>query len=65
MDVVNGGYLLGHEHSLYIFDLVLMLGVMTVFNLVHPSEIKALLHGGRVLKNDFQCKFRTVTPPER
>lgn len=43
----NDGYLLGHEYFLYIFDGVLMLGVMTVLNIVHPSEINAILRGGR------------------
>jgi len=44
----NGGYILGHEWFLYAFDAVLMLGVMVTFNVVHPSEVKALLRGGRM-----------------
>lgn len=44
----NDGYILGHEWFLYLFDGLLMLGVMTIFNVVHPSEVKALLHGGKV-----------------
>lgn len=44
----NDGYILGHEWFLYVFDAVLMLGVMGIFNVVHPSEIKALLRGGKV-----------------
>jgi len=44
----NDGFILGHEWFLYIFDSVLMLGVMLIFNAVHPSEVKALLHGGRM-----------------
>lgn len=44
----NDGYLLGHEVFLYIFDAVLMLGVMAFFNIVHPSEIYALLRRARV-----------------
>lgn len=44
------GYLLGHEWSLYIFDSCLMLGVMLWFLLVHPSEINAMLRGGRFAK---------------
>lgn len=35
----NAGYLLSHEVFLYIFDAVLMLGVMVLFNWVHPSEV--------------------------
>jgi SNF family Na+-dependent transporter len=46
----NNGYLLKHEYYLYIFDGVLMLAVMLLFNFVHPSEIKALLRGGRISK---------------
>lgn len=41
----DSGYLLGHEIFLYIFDAVLMLGVMVLFNFVHPSEITNLLRG--------------------
>ena len=37
------GYLLDHEVFLYIFDAVLMLGTMVLFNAVHPSEISTLL----------------------
>jgi SNF family Na+-dependent transporter len=37
------GYLLSHEAYLYIFDAVLMLLVMALFNFVHPSEVAALL----------------------
>jgi hypothetical protein len=44
----NDGYIFGHEWFLYIFDSVLMLGVMTIFNIVHPSEVKALLRGGKL-----------------
>ena len=47
----NDGYLLGHEWFLYIFDAVLMLTVMVIFNVVHPSEVKAMLKGGQYLKN--------------
>ena len=50
----NDGYLLGHEYFLYIFDAVLMLGVMTIFNVVHSSEVNAMLHGGKIVKNGFQ-----------
>ncbi|KAL5323481.1 hypothetical protein ACEPPN_008018 [Leptodophora sp. 'Broadleaf-Isolate-01'] len=46
----NDGYLLRHEYYLYIFDAVLMLAVMVIFNFIHPSEVKALLKGGRMAK---------------
>ena len=40
------GFVLSHEYFLYIFDSLLMLCVMVLFNFVHPSEIYALLRGG-------------------
>ncbi|KAL9629903.1 MAG: hypothetical protein Q9164_006669, partial [Protoblastenia rupestris] len=50
----NDGYLLGHEHFLYIFDAALMLGVMITFNIIHPSEINAILRGGKYSKGFFK-----------
>lgn len=47
----NNGYLLQHEYFFYIFDACLMFGVMLVFNIVHPSEVKALLVGGKASVN--------------
>ncbi|KAE8396156.1 RTA1 like protein-domain-containing protein [Aspergillus alliaceus] len=35
----NNGYLLRHEAFLYVFDALLMLVVMALFNLVHPSDL--------------------------
>lgn len=35
----NAGYLLSHEVFLYVFDAVLMLAVMLLFNWFHPSEV--------------------------
>ena len=35
----NSGYLLSHEVFLYIFDAVLMLAVMVMFNWIYPSEV--------------------------
>lgn len=46
----NDGYLLRHEYYLYIFDGVLMLAVMVIFNVVHPSEVMAVLRGGKMAK---------------
>jgi hypothetical protein len=46
----NDGYILRHEVLLYLFDGLLMLGVMAVFNVVHPSEVQALLKGGKSMR---------------
>jgi hypothetical protein len=46
----NNGYLLRNEFWLYIFDAVLMLAVMVIFNVVHPGEVKALLVGGKAAR---------------
>jgi hypothetical protein len=35
----NSGYLLRHEVFLYVFDALLMLGVLVLFNWIHPSEV--------------------------
>jgi hypothetical protein len=43
----NNGYIMNHEWFLYIFDALMMFSVLVNFNFVHPSEIKALLKGGR------------------
>ena len=54
----NDGYLLRHEYYLYIFDAVLMLAVMVAFNVVHPSEVNALLKGGRMAKGLMMYRVR-------
>lgn len=38
----NNGYLLRHEFFLYIFDALLMLVVMCLFNWVHPAQVTDL-----------------------
>jgi len=43
-------YLLRHEYYLYLFDALLMVYITVVFNIVHPSEVNALLKGGIVCK---------------
>jgi hypothetical protein len=43
----NNGSVSQHEWPQYIFDAVLMLAVLVIYNFVHPSEIKALLKGGK------------------
>lgn len=50
------GYLLHHEVYLYIFDSVLMFLTMLAFNWCHPSEVKALLRGGRFSKGLFKME---------
>lgn len=40
------GYLLKHEAYLYVFDALLMVLVMVLFNWIHPSEIVAIFAGG-------------------
>ncbi|KAH7114408.1 RTA1 like protein-domain-containing protein [Dendryphion nanum] len=39
----NAGYLLRQEVFLYVFDAVLMLGVMVIMNVVHPGDIAIML----------------------
>ncbi|KAJ6098475.1 protein RTM1 [Penicillium canescens] len=51
----NNGYILRHEAFLYIFDGLLMLMVMVIFNVVHPNEIKAALPVGEKLKTRSGC----------
>lgn len=53
------GFVLSHEYFLYIFDAVPMLCVMVLFNLVHPSEVYALLRGGKMSQG---LKLYTVSP---
>ena len=57
----NAGYIISHEVFLYIFDSVLMLGVMILFNIVHPSEICALIRGGKVSRGGL--KLYTLSQP--
>lgn len=54
------GFVLSHEYFLYIFDAVPMLCVMVLFNLVHPSEVYALLRGGKMSQG---LKLYTVGQP--
>jgi hypothetical protein len=35
----NSGTLLGHEAYLYALDATLMLAVVVLFNIIHPSEV--------------------------
>ncbi|KAF2180156.1 RTA1-domain-containing protein [Zopfia rhizophila CBS 207.26] len=38
----NNGYLLRHEVFLYVFDGLLMFGVMSLFNWIHPAQVTDL-----------------------
>ena len=58
----NDGFILSHEWFLYLFDSILMLGVMLIFNAVHPSEVKALLRGGRMSRGGL--KLYDANPPK-
>ena len=40
----NDGYILRHEEFIYIFDACLMLAVLRMYNVVHPSEITRLIN---------------------
>jgi hypothetical protein len=50
----HDGYLLRHEVYLYIFDAVLMFLTMLIFNWSHPSEVRALLRGGKYSQGFFK-----------
>lgn len=54
------GFVLSHEYFLYIFDSLPMLCVMVLFNFVHPSEVYALLRGGKMSQG---LKLYTVGQP--
>jgi RTA1 like protein len=43
----NDGYLMRHEAFLYVFDGVLMLSVMVLYNFIHPDELKRALDGSQ------------------
>jgi hypothetical protein len=44
------GFIISHEIFIYLFDAVPILAVMLIMNWTHPSEIKALLVGGKMAK---------------
>ncbi|KAL2067746.1 hypothetical protein VTL71DRAFT_15842 [Oculimacula yallundae] len=43
----NAGYLFRHEVFMYVFDALLMFGVLVLFNVCHPGEIRAFLEEGK------------------
>lgn len=45
------GYLLSHELYLYVFDAALMIAVLVVFNVIHPSRITGRLTGSVGVKH--------------
>jgi hypothetical protein len=49
-------YLLSHEVYLYMFDSLLMFCVMAIFNVVHLSEVLALVNGGKVAKKGWKME---------
>ena len=55
----NDGYLLGHEVLLYIFDAMLMLGVMVLLSIVHPSQISILLRRANAIGQSSQLNCIT------
>ncbi|KAE9364760.1 RTA1-domain-containing protein [Stipitochalara longipes BDJ] len=50
------GYLLSHEVYLYFFDALLMFCVMVLLNVVHPSEVVALVNGGKAAKRGWKME---------
>lgn len=48
----NDGYILRHEAFLYIFDAVLMLAVMALLSVFHPSGITSKVHEYRPACSD-------------
>lgn len=43
----NKGYLITQEWTLFVFDSILMFAALVLFNVWHPSHVKALLDGGK------------------
>jgi len=39
----NAGYLFSHEVFMYVFDAILMFGVLVLFVFLHPGEIREYL----------------------
>jgi hypothetical protein len=45
------GYIMSHEAFLYVFDSIPMWLATLCMNWIHPSEVKALLRGGKAFTN--------------
>ena len=54
----NDGYVLRHEAFLYIFDSCLMLAVVVLYNLFHPSEITVLQMRSTVTGHDVELAMK-------
>ncbi|KAF3903252.1 hypothetical protein ABW20_dc0106082 [Dactylellina cionopaga] len=50
------GYLFSQEWFSYVFDAAFMFLTMVLFHFIHPSELNALLRGGRVVKKWVRVK---------
>ena len=60
----ENGYLLRKELWLYIYDATLMFLVMTLMNVVHPSEVNALLKGRKAVKEVVRTEtLMAITDP--
>ena len=46
----DNGYLLRKEYWLYVFDATLMFLTIAMLNIIHPSEVKALLRGRKATR---------------
>lgn len=60
----NAGWIISHEWTLFVFDSVLMLAVMVLFNAVHLSHVNALLRGGRYSERMGTRYVEVVKPVE-
>ncbi|KAH8749728.1 RTA1 like protein-domain-containing protein [Diaporthe sp. PMI_573] len=60
----KGGFLQSKELFLYIFDAALMVAVMGIMNMVHPSEINAWLKAGRAIDAVSESEMPTLTTRE-
>lgn len=59
------GYVMTHEVFIYVFDYLPMFMVMAIFNIIHPSEIYAILRGGGKVSSYCRMKEYDVAVLER
>ncbi|KAJ9244613.1 hypothetical protein DTO169E5_1434 [Paecilomyces variotii] len=59
------GYIMTHEVFIYVFDFLLMFIVMVIFNIIHPSEIYAILRGGGKVSKYCRTKQYDIAMLER
>ena len=55
----QAGFVLRHEVFLYLFDAVLMLALLAIFNMIYPGEIKVLIQGRRLVGKPWNLKRAT------